>query len=277
MRVFNYPPLPNLELVNDLVTGPEESVRARVEGWDENRPVLILEGTVPADTFIVLYKPYAGPPAEFAGMLSLELENAGLRIGDVMPGSMPDPQDLVQTSVIYSDPMFVLLASMNKWSRNMVAEMVLRTVSLEQGTDPASTAAGCDAAGRMLEELLPDLTGFQLADGSGLSRYNRLAPRHLAAVMMEAMGSPEWGFEFLATLPVNGVDGTLRSRMADLPPGAFRGKTGTLNDTSAIAGLLNASSGREIVLVIMFEVPAGRTWTARALQDSIISWFWENY
>ncbi len=277
MRVFIYPPLPGLELLNNLITGPEESVRTRVEGWEEDRPVLILEGTIPPDTSLVIYKPYAGPPAEFAGMLSLELENAGLRIGDVMPGSMPDSEALVQTSVIYSDPMFILLTSMNKWSRNMVAEMVLRTVSLEQGSTPASTGAGCDAAGRMLTELLPDLTEFQLADGSGLSRYNRLTPLHLAAVIMEGFNSAEWGVEFLATLPVNGVDGTLRSRMADLPPGSFRGKTGTLNDTSTIAGLLNTSSGREIVVVIMFEVPVGRTWTARALQDSIISWMWENY
>jgi D-alanyl-D-alanine carboxypeptidase/D-alanyl-D-alanine-endopeptidase (penicillin-binding protein 4) len=277
MRIFNYPPLPDLQLINNLVTGPTESVRTRVEGWDEGRPLLILDGTVPSDTSLILYKPYAGPPAEFAGMLSLELEASGIGVGSVMPGSPPDDRELMQTSVIYSDPMFVLLTSMNKWSRNMVAEMVLRTVSLEQGSSPASTAAGCDAAGRMLTELLPELTDFQLADGSGLSRYNSLTPRHLAAVLMEGIGNPEWGIEFLATLPVNGVDGTLRSRMADLPPGAFRGKTGTLNDTSAIAGLLTASSGRELVVVIMFEVPAGRALTARALQDSIIAWLWETY
>jgi D-alanyl-D-alanine carboxypeptidase len=65
--------------------------------------------------------------------------------------------------------------------------------------------------------------------------------------------------------------------MADLPPGTFRGKTGTLSDTSAIAGLLTSSSGRKIILVIMFEVPTNQTWTARGLQDSLISWFWENY
>ncbi|MCD4776885.1 MAG: D-alanyl-D-alanine carboxypeptidase/D-alanyl-D-alanine-endopeptidase [Candidatus Aegiribacteria sp.] len=277
MRVFYYPPLPGLEIENNLVTGTRESVRANVEGWTENRPLIILEGMIPPDTQLVLYKPFAGPPAEFAGMLAVELEAAGLNINQVMQRKTPDSASLVQTSVIFSDPMFVLLTSMNKWSRNMVAEMVLRTASLETGSNPASTGAGCDVTGQLLRDIVPSLTGFQIADGSGLSRFNSLTPIHLARILSEGISSAEWGVEFLATLPVNGVDGTLRSRMADLPPGAFRGKTGTLNDTSAIAGLLTSSSGRRIVLVIMFEVPRGQTWTARGLQDNMVSWFWENY
>ncbi len=277
MRVFYYPPLPGLEVSNNLVIGGRESIRTSVEGWTENRPILTLEGSIQPDTHLVLYTPFAGPPAEFAGMLALELEATGLHIDHVLQGEAPDSGSLIQTSVMFSDPMFVLLASMNKWSRNMVAEMVLRTTSLETGSNPASTGAGCDVAGQLLRDLVPSLTEFQIADGSGLSRFNSLTPIHLAEILSEGIGSAAWGVEFLATLPVNGVDGTLRSRMADLPPGAFRGKTGTLSDTSAIAGLLTSSSGRRIILVIMLEVPNGNTWTARALQDSLISWFWENY
>ena len=277
VRVFYYPPLPDLEIINNLVTGSRESIRASVEGWTENRPVIILDGTIPPDTQFVLYKPFAGPPAEFAGMLAVELEATGLHIDHVLAGTTPDSASLVQTSVIFSDPLFVLLASMNKWSRNMVAEMVLRTVSAETGSNPASTAAGCDVAGQLLRNLTPSLTEFQLADGSGLSRFNSLTPVHLARILSEGIGSAEWGVEFLATLPVNGVDGTLKSRMTDLPPGAFRGKTGSFGDTSTIAGLLTSSSGRRIILVIMFEFPTGHTYTARALQDNLISWFWGNY
>ncbi len=278
MRIYNYPPLPDLELVNGLTVGTVESVKATVEGWETGRPFISLQGTVPPDTLLVLYKPFPGPPAEFAGMLAGELENAGIRINAVRPGSAGNAADsLPQISVIRSEPLFVLLASMNKWSRNMVAEMVLRTVSLELGAVPASTAAGCDAAGRMLRELTPGPDDFRLADGSGLSRYNSLAPAHLAAVLREGANSLEWGVEFLATLPVNGVDGTLKNRMRNLPPGAFRGKTGSLGDTSAVAGLLVTRSGRKLVVVIMMEFPRGRIFTARALQDRMISWFRENY
>lgn len=277
MRTYIYPPLPNLEIINNLSTASRESIRVTVSGWMENTFCITLEGTMQPDTRIVLYKPFAGPPMEFAEMLSGALEETGLRIDSVLQGEAPDDTSLIRTSVIYSEPMFMLLSSMNKWSRNMVAEMILRTVSLETGSNPASTSAGCDIAGQILKDLVPDVTGVQLADGSGLSRLNLLSPRHLAAILSEGISSPEWGVEFLATLPVNGVDGTLQSRMINLPPGAFRGKTGSLNDTSSIAGMLRTSSGRRIILVIMLEMPYGYTLTARSWQDNFISWCWENY
>ena len=277
MRTFVYPPLPDLLITNDLIIGSRIQIRTTVNGWEDNAPRLTLSGIMPPDTHLVLYKPFAGPSMEFSEMFSLALESTGLNIDSVLEGEAPDDTTLVRTSVIYSDPLFVLLTSMNKWSRNMIAEMVLRTVSLETGSFPASTGAGCDIAGQILRDLVPDVPGVQLADGSGLSRLNLLAPIHLAAILSNGINSPEWGVEFLATLPVNGVDGTLKSRMSNLPRGAFRGKTGSLNDTSAIAGILTASSGRRIILVIMLETPGGYTWTARAWQDVFITWCWENY
>lgn len=277
MRTFVYPPLPDLLITNNLIIGSRIQIRTTVNGWEDNAPRLTLQGIMPPDTHIVLYKPFAGPSMEFSEMFSLALESTGLDIDSVLQGEAPDDTTLIRTSIIYSDPLFVLLTSMNKWSRNMIAEMVLRTVSLETGSVPASTGAGCDVAGQILRDLVPDIPGVQLADGSGLSRLNLLAPIHLAAILSNGINSTEWGVEFLATLPVNGVDGTLKSRMMDLPRGAFRGKTGTLNDTSTIAGILTASSGRKIILVIMLEVPGGYTWTARAWQDTFITWWWENY
>ncbi|MCK5064597.1 MAG: D-alanyl-D-alanine carboxypeptidase/D-alanyl-D-alanine-endopeptidase [Candidatus Fermentibacteraceae bacterium] len=277
MRTFIYPQLPGLVITNDLVIGNRIQIRTTVAGWDDKTPRITLQGTMAPDTQIVMYKPFAGPPMEFSEMFSIALESTGLSIDTVMQGEAPDDTTLIRTSVIYSDPLFVLLTSMNKWSRNMVAEMVLRTVSLETASGPASTGAGCDVAGQILRDLVPDIPGAQLADGSGLSRLNLLAPGHLAAILSNGINSLEWGVEFLATLPVNGVDGTLASRLSNLPPGAFRGKTGTLNDTSTIAGILTASSGRRIILVIMLEVPVGYNRTARAWQDSFISWCWDRY
>lgn len=277
MRTFVYPPLPDLEITNNLIIGSRIQIRSTVDGWEDNTPRLTLQGTMPPDTHVVLYKPFAGPSMEFSEMFSLALENTGLNIDSVLQGEAPDDTTLIRTSVIYSDPLFILLTSMNKWSRNMIAEMVLRTVSLESGSFPASTGAGCDVAGQILRDLVPGIPGVQLADGSGLSRLNLLAPIHLAAILSNGINSPEWGVEFLATLPVNGVDGTLKSRMSNLPRGAFRGKTGSLNDTSTIAGILTTSSGRRIILVIMLEIPNGYAWTARAWQDTFVTWCWENY
>lgn len=80
----------------------------------------------------------------------------------------------------------------------------------------------------------------------------------------------EWGPEFLASLAVNGVDGTLRSRLSDLPPGAFRGKTGTLSDTCTLAGVVSTSSGRRLAVAILAETPSGDVLAAKAWQDDVI-------
>jgi serine-type D-Ala-D-Ala carboxypeptidase/endopeptidase (penicillin-binding protein 4) len=277
LRIWTYPDLPGLSLVNHLLLGGADNVTSRVSGWEDGPPVITLEGTVERSSRTVLYSPFAGPPAELAGMLAEALEETGMEISAVSSGEAGDGDGRITASVMRSEPLFMILASMNKWSRNMVAEMVLRTVSLEAGCSPASTGSGCDIAGSVLSGLAPGLPVPTLADGSGLSRLNSLTPRHLAALLEAGIASLEWGPEFLATLPVNGVDGTLSARLCNLPAGAFRGKTGSLSDTSCIAGLLTTASGRRLIVVVMLEVPEGTTWTARAWQDSFITWLWESY
>jgi D-alanyl-D-alanine carboxypeptidase/D-alanyl-D-alanine-endopeptidase (penicillin-binding protein 4) len=271
VRTWTYPPLADLVLDLDLTIGPLESLRSLVDGWESGRPEVSLAGTIRPGTTVIVYKPFAGAPLELASWLAAKLCDNGLSVMSVSGGQAPDDSLMLRAAVMYSDPLAQIVASMNKWSRNMVAEQLMRTVSLEECGPPGSTGSGCDLAGEMLARLVPDGPAVQLADGSGLSRLDRLAPVHLAAVIRAGASSLEYGPEFLASLPVNGVDGTLSGRMADLPPGSFRGKTGTLNDTCAIAGILHAESGRTLVVVIMLEVGQGQVYRARNWQDEAIT------
>jgi D-alanyl-D-alanine carboxypeptidase/D-alanyl-D-alanine-endopeptidase (penicillin-binding protein 4) len=270
VRVSTYPPLPGLAVDNRLRTGARTEVEASAADWDRGVPLLSLEGTVADDTTLVLYKPFAGAPFELATWLLLNLGEAGVAVEGPFHGA-PKAGDSLQTvAVMYSQPLFNVLSSMNKWSRNVVAEQVLRTVFLQVHGPPATTGGGCDMMAEMAGRLAPG-SAVVLADGSGLSRLNRLTPEHLAAVLSAGVTDPSFGPEFLATLPASGRDGTLRSRMEDLPEGAFRGKTGTLGDTSTIAGLLTTAGGRRLVVVIMLEIPRGQVFRARGWQDRAVS------
>ncbi|MBD3369421.1 D-alanyl-D-alanine carboxypeptidase/D-alanyl-D-alanine-endopeptidase [Candidatus Fermentibacteria bacterium] len=277
LKIFTYPPLPDLQLRSGLILGGSESLRVEVEGWDSGLPSITLEGGLPSDTSLILYKPFAGAPFELASWLGECLRRAGLDVSRPMSRDIEPAGTLLTTAVMYSDPMFVILTSMNKWSRNMVAEQVLRTVALEEHGEPASTGAGCDLAGAMLGRMVPGSAGLALADGSGLSRLNRLTPRHLVAVLEEGASSTEFGPEFLATLPVNGMDGTLGGRLGSLPPGSFRGKTGTLGDTSALAGLLVTESGKRLLVAIIIEIPKGMVYRARRWQDRFVENLYSSY
>jgi D-alanyl-D-alanine carboxypeptidase/D-alanyl-D-alanine-endopeptidase (penicillin-binding protein 4) len=168
---------------------------------------------------------------------------------------------------MYSDPLWVILGTMNKWSRNMVAEQVLRTVAFHVTGEPGSTRAGCDISGALLDSICPGIQGWQLADGSGLSRLNMLAPEQLARVFLAGWSSLSYGPEFMASFPASGTDGTLAARMNGIPQGAFRGKTGSLNDTCTIAGILTTESGRTVAIAVFLQMPRGHIWRARSWQD----------
>ncbi|MCP4646491.1 MAG: D-alanyl-D-alanine carboxypeptidase/D-alanyl-D-alanine-endopeptidase [bacterium] len=275
IRLLTYPPLPSLRVFSEnLRTGSTTAVTATGGNWDTDEPEIHLSGTVARNSREILYKPFAGAPGELAQTFANELNHWG--VNAVYAGILESDSATLTTAVMYSDPLWIILGSMNKWSRNIVAEQILRTIAHESTGEPGSTRAGCDVSGALLDSLSPESAGWQLADGSGLSRHNLLTPRQLVTVFEAGAVSLEFGPEFLASFPVNGVDGTLGNRMEDIPAGAFRGKTGSLNDTCTITGILTAQSGREMALAILLEFPRGQIWRARAWQDRYIETLYHN-
>lgn len=261
-----YPEIPGLQVRGSVALGPGE-VTARPGGWEGGDPVVTVGGSIARDSVEILYVPFADAPGQFAAIFAGELSQRRVPVERILPGT-GGGGDWATAAVMRSRPVYDLAAQMNRWSVNFVAELILR-ICAEEAWGSGTTASGCEMAGAMLSELAP-ADGAQLADGSGLSRLDRLTPGQLVAVLREGAGSPEWGPEFLASLAVNGVDGTLGSRLADLPPGVFRGKTGTLSDTAALAGILLTAGGRRVALALVSEVPAGAVHSARNWQDSVV-------
>lgn len=133
------------------------------------------------------------------------------------------------------------IAVTNKASQNLHAEQLLRRLGR------GSVASGLAVVGDVVARAGVPRAAWDLSDGSGMSTYNRVSPRAMVTLLRWASGRP-WGAAFRATLPVAGVDGTLRSR--------FRGtalerrlvaKTGTLNAANALAGYFTATSGKTYV------------------------------
>ena len=133
----------------------------------------------------------------------------------------------------------------NKVSQNLHAELLLRRVSLKAGS--GSIADGQVAVRAMLERAGVPRTAYDFSDGSGMSSYNRVAPRGVVMLLRWISAQP-WGQAWRATLPVGGVDGTLAKRFRGTPlEGRIFAKTGTLNGTNALSGYMIAASGRTLV------------------------------
>jgi serine-type D-Ala-D-Ala carboxypeptidase/endopeptidase (penicillin-binding protein 4) len=111
------------------------------------------------------------------------------------------------------------------------------------------------------------LDGVRLADGSGLSVYDRLTARAVAALLISARSDEEIKDAFVDSLPLAGVDGTLEDRLQS-PPAyrRVRAKTGTTNTASSLSGFV----GRRYVFSILQNGRPIPWWYARRAQDRFV-------
>lgn len=158
------------------------------------------------------------------------------------------PARLPALAELTAPPPGPTLAKINKDSQNLYAELVLRRLGCLRGN--CSIADGQAEISAMLAEAGVGPREVSLSDGSGMSTYNRVAPRGMVRLLGWIARQP-WGGDFRAMLPVGGVDGTLSRRFAGTPlAGKVLAKTGSLNATNALAGYLTAASGRTLTFAI---------------------------
>jgi D-alanyl-D-alanine carboxypeptidase/D-alanyl-D-alanine-endopeptidase (penicillin-binding protein 4) len=145
-------------------------------------------------------------------------------------------------------------------SNNFAAEMLLKTLGADY-REAGSTSAGADVARDTLDDF-----GVRprIADGSGLSRYDRTTPREVVR-LLERMHGQDVARTFRDSLAIPGVTGTVKRRMRGTPARRCRVKTGTLRDVSTLAGYCDAVGGRELGFALLFNHV--NVAAARAIQD----------
>jgi D-alanyl-D-alanine carboxypeptidase/D-alanyl-D-alanine-endopeptidase (penicillin-binding protein 4) len=155
------------------------------------------------------------------------------------------PPEVPALARLVPPPLGEDLTRINKVSQNLHAELMLRRVGLAKGS--GSIADGLAVVDAMLAEAGVPRHGYDLSDGSGMSSYNRVAPRGMVKLLRWIAARP-WGAAWRETLPVGGRDGTLARRFRGTAlEGKVFAKTGTLNATDALSGYLTAKSGRTLL------------------------------
>ena len=167
---------------------------------------------------------------------------------------------------VYARTLFLSLGSLE-------ADPVLGSHPLPAVAAPGSTAARAELAIRdWLQRHNIDAQGLVLENGSGLSRLERVTPSQLAGVLQAAQHSL-WAPEFLTSLPIAGIDGTLHQRLKD-GPAALRArlKTGSLNGVTAIAGYVPDANGVPCIVVAMVNSGQAGNGAGRAILDALVDW-----
>lgn len=158
----------------------------------------------------------------------------------------------------------------NKWSNNVMTRNLFLTIGAERLGAPGTLDKSRIAVADLLAKTGIDYRGLLVENGSGLSRVERISAKQLG-LLLEAAWRDPYMPEFVASLPLLGVDGTLAKRFdgTDLE-GRAHLKTGTLDDVSSLAGYLLTRSGKRFVVVMIQNGKNGH-----GVQDAILEWLFE--
>ena len=271
VRILSTPQFPQVTIINQLALGA-----GNCDFWPEKpqsmpeRATLIFTGVFPrgcgekSKSFSLL------TPNEYLMTLFGQIwrELGGTLSGSAHDGTLPERAALFDTWE--SPPLSRVIRDINKYSNNVMARHLFLTLSLAADNPPATTEKSKRAVREWLARSGLDFPELTLENGSGLSRVERITPRHMAELLLHAWRSPLMP-EYLSSLPIPGVDGTLRRRLTDSDSaGHGHIKTGYLEGVRAIAGYVNDRAGRTFVVVSLVNHP--QAIAAQAFQDAVTEW-----
>jgi D-alanyl-D-alanine carboxypeptidase/D-alanyl-D-alanine-endopeptidase (penicillin-binding protein 4) len=211
-------------------------------------------------------------PAQYARRVvqGMWLAAGGQLSGEVREGQRPSTARLLLHSP--SLPLSELIADINKFSNNVMAQQLFLTLSVQ----PDVAGSFEQSRQRVLQwwhNRLPMYTAPTLDNGSGLSRQERIEVRSLSALLQLAAQGP-LAQTFQNSLSIVGVDGTVKHWMERYPHSQLQGKawlkTGSLRDVAAVAGYVQGRSGqRYSVVAIVNHEDAKR---ARPALSALLEW-----
>lgn len=149
-----------------------------------------------------------------------------------------------------------------------MARQLLLTLGLESGARPVDEALATQALQQTLRQLGLQFPELVIENGAGLSRIERISAEHLAQLLVTAYQRPSMPV-LMASLPILGVDGTTKKRLADTDSkGMAYLKTGSLEGVSSLAGYVQDKQGKRYVLVILAN--HAKAASIRPLQDRLL-------
>ena len=176
------------------------------------------------------------------------------------------PAGFVPAFSAASPPLAEVVRDINKYSNNVMAQQLFLTLSLQSG-GTGSFEASRMRVQRWWRERFPDVEPPVMDNGAGLSREGRVSAAGLARMLQAAWRSPLMP-DLAASLPIAGIDGTMRRSQAGA--GSAHLKTGSLRDVSAVAGYVHTASGKRWVLVAVVNHPDAAG--SRPVFDALVAW-----
>lgn len=273
------PPLSELKIVNSLMLAADECTknwRDAIEVGTHN------DAEFKTVEFSGSYSPQCGTRSIYLNLFDntryvfgvfkkLWEESGGKFAGTVRLGAVPAGSKLIVTQA--SRPLSEVVRDINKFSNNVMARQLFLTISSELSGAPGTTQNAATIVKQSLITKGLYFDGLVLENGAGLSRKERITPAELGELLQAAYNSPLMP-EFIASLPMLSVDGTLQKRLKGQDiSGQAHIKTGSLDQVRAMAGYVHDRRGR--LMIVVFLINHSRAADSLVAQDKLLKWVYE--
>lgn len=171
-----------------------------------------------------------------------------------------------------SDPLADIVRRANKASDNAMARLLYLSLGAQrlQGLGGPTAPAAAEVVRAWFARRGLSAAGLEIHNGSGLSRDERMTAAQLAEVLRAGSDS-DWAPEFESSLPIAGLDGTMRRRLRDSEAlGRARLKSGGLRDVLGVAGYVRDRARQNWIVVVLVNDPGAQR--ARPVLDAVIEW-----
>ena len=300
INVISDPGLDSIKLDNRVTA----ALTGNCSKWDDdisaqlNGDTLLVQGSFPTrcgerEQHVCLL-PH--PQYLYAVFRALWQEMGGALDGELREGAVPGSATLFATQL--SQPLAELIRDTNKFSNNVMARQIFLSLSnsAEESAPASDSLTECDHPACAPDIELPQRSALPAAstarseqairgwlakkglrfselvleNGAGLSRRERISPNNLALLLQSAQRS-SLAAEFEASLPIVGVDGTLKKRLNGSAAASHAHlKTGSLEGVQAVAGYVQSRSGKQWVMVFFINHPNASA--GQQAQDALIEW-----
>jgi D-alanyl-D-alanine carboxypeptidase/D-alanyl-D-alanine-endopeptidase (penicillin-binding protein 4) len=267
------PPTAYFKIINEAVTTKSDSIRTLYLSRQRMKNVLLVQNEIPKNKPRYFESISVDDPARyFIFVLKEVLESKGIKVkGSVKTSSEKNQiqyQEFLPLFTHYSPPLSEIITVINKRSQNLYAEQLLITLAAEYG-NKAAAEAGADVVNETLAAMGISTDEFLMHDGSGLSRVNLISP-NTVGLLLRYMSNHKFFPYFFDSLPIGGIDGTLRRRMLGMPAqGRVHAKTGYVGHVRNLSGYVISKDDETFVFSILVNNYLIPTSAINLLQDQI--------
>ena len=272
VKILSIPDLPNLKIDNKLrlKRGACRGYQAGIALSVPDSTTARFSGSFPSGCRRFSLSRTVMPPADYAyGLFRFYFQEIGGVITGKVRKEQTDP-DAVLLFEWESRPLREIIVAVNKFSNNVMTRMLLLNLGAELYGAPATRDKGIRAIKELYADKGVDVSQLTIDNGAGLSRISRVSAKTMVEILQVGYQSP-WMPEFVSSLPLSGLDGTLRKRLKQsATKGRAHLKTGRLDGVSSLAGFVHRADGETYIVAFMLNHPDAHRGVGNVVGDSIV-------